>query len=89
MKVNDKVKVHLYDTRNKEIKTRQFDKIFTVYEKQGRLGIDWNIEKNPFSFNIDTFTPLESFSHTVIFENIDTKEKFHLNSISNSIKKIE
>jgi hypothetical protein len=88
MKVNDKVKVHLYDTRNKEIKTRQFDKVFTVYEKRGRIGIDWNTERNPFSFNDDDFTPFETFSHTVIFENVENGELFHFDTISNSIIKI-
>lgn len=88
MKVNDKVKVHLYDTRNKEIKTRQFNKVFTVCEKKGKLGIDWNTEKNPYSFNDDEFTPLETFSYTVVFENIETGENFHFDSITNSIKKI-
>jgi hypothetical protein len=78
----------MYDTRNQEIKTRQFNKVFIVYEKQGKLGIDWNTERNPFSFNDDTFIPFETFSHTVIFENIENGEQFNFDSISNSIKKI-
>lgn len=87
MKVNDKIKVHMYDTTSKEIKTRQYEKVFTVYEKNGRLGIDWNTEKNPYSFNDDTFTPFETFSHTVIFENVETGERFYFDIISNSVKK--
>lgn len=87
MKANDKIKIHFYDTRNKEIKTRQFDKVFTIYEKNGKLGVDWNIEKSPYSFNDDIFTPLETFSQTVIFENIETGKKFHFDSITNTIKK--
>ncbi len=88
MKVNDKVKVYLYDSRNQEIKTRQHGKVFTVYKKNGKLGIDWNTERNSFSFNDDDFTPFETFSHTVIFENVETGERFHFDSMSNSIKKI-
>lgn len=87
MKVNDKVIVHMYDTNNKEIETRQYRKVFTVYKKNEKLGIDWNTEKNPYSFNDDTFTPFETFSHNVIFENVETGERFHFDTISNSIKK--
>lgn len=42
LKVNDKVKVHMYDTCNREIKTRNYGTIFTVHEDNGKLGIDWN-----------------------------------------------
>lgn len=40
LNVNDKLKVHLYDSRNREIKTRNYDVIFTVYKKDGKLGIN-------------------------------------------------
>ena len=42
IKANDKIKVHLYDTSNREIQTRHINTVFTVYEKNGKLGIDWN-----------------------------------------------
>lgn len=42
LKVNDKVKVHMYDTCNREIKTRNYGTVFTVKEVNGKLGIDWN-----------------------------------------------
>lgn len=45
MKTNDTIKVHLYDLHNKEIQTRNYGKTFCVYEKAGKLGIDWNTEK--------------------------------------------
>ena len=44
MKKNDKIKVHMYSF-GKEIETRNFDKVFTVYKKNGKLGIDYNTEK--------------------------------------------
>ena len=47
MKTNDTIKVHLYDLHNKEIQTRNYGKTFCVYEKAGKLGIDWNAEKKP------------------------------------------
>lgn len=78
MKINDKIKVHLFDTNNKEIKTKNFDKIFTVCEENGKLGIYWTEE----------FTPFETFAHTVIFENVKTGELFHFDNISNSVIKI-
>lgn len=49
MKTNDTIKVHLYDLSNKEIKTKNYGKTFYVYEKNGKLGIDWNTEKLPYS----------------------------------------
>lgn len=47
MKTNDMIKVHLYDTNNREMKTRNYDKVFHVYKKNGKLGIDYNTEKKP------------------------------------------
>lgn len=54
LKVNDKVKVRIYDSHGKAIKTRNFDEVFTVCEENGKLGIYWTEE----------FTPLESFCNT-------------------------
>ena len=62
MKINDKIKVHLFDTNNKEIKTRNFDKVFTVCEENGKLGIYWTEE----------FAPFESFAPSVKFEIMET-----------------
>lgn len=87
MKINDLVKVHMYDTNGREIKTRNFDRLFTVYEKNGKLGIDWNTEHNQCISNGDEFTQFETFSHTVVFENVVTGKRFHFDSINNSIKK--
>lgn len=87
MKANDMIKVHLYGTDNKEIKTRNFDKVFKVYEKNGRLGIDWNIEKSPYTCKGDVFTPFETFASTVIFENVETGELFNFSNIKNGIEK--
>ena len=42
LKVNDKVKVHMYDTYNREIKTRNYGTVFTVKEVNGKLGIQRN-----------------------------------------------
>lgn len=53
LRINDKIKVHLFDTNNKEIKTRNFNKIFTVCEENGKLGIYWTEEFAPF----ETFAP--------------------------------
>lgn len=80
LKKNDKIKVHLYDTNSREIKTRNHNKIFTVKEENEKLGIDWNESK---------FEPFEHFSYTVQFENVDTGEKFHCNSFTNQLEKTE
>lgn len=89
LKVNDKVKVRIYGTDGKAIKTRNFDKIFAVYEKNGKMGIDYNTEQNPYTCKGDIFTPFETFATTVIFENVETGEKFHFSNIKNVVIKVE
>lgn len=64
LKVNDKVKVRIYGTDGKAIKTRNFDEAFTVCEENGRLGIYWTEE----------FAPFESFCNTEFLKQIDTLE---------------
>lgn len=80
MKVNDKIKVHIYSF-GKEIKTRNFDKVFTVYKKNGKLGIDYNTERILYTCKGDVFTPFETFASTVIFENVETKKLYHFNNL--------
>nr|DAT22353.1 MAG TPA: hypothetical protein [Bacteriophage sp.] len=80
MKTNDIIKVHLFGTDKKEIKTRNFEKVFNVYEKNGKIGIDWKG---------DIFTSFDTFAGTVIFENVETGELFHFSNIKNGIEKID
>lgn len=88
MKANDMIKVHLYDTSNREIKTRNYNKVFRVYKKSEKLGIDWNTEGSLYTCKGDAFTPLETFAPSVIFENIETKELFHFSNIKNAVVRI-
>jgi hypothetical protein len=88
MKANDTIKVHLYDSSNREIRTRNYDKTFCVYEKNGKLGIDWNAEKSLYTCKGDTFAPFETFAPSVIFENIETGELFHFSNIENAVVRI-
>ena len=62
IKAGSKIKVHIFDMFGNEIITRNFNEVFNVYEKEGRLGIDWI-----------GFAPLESFSTqngAVVFEEV-------------------
>lgn len=88
MKTNDTIKVHLYGLHNKEIQTRNYGKVFRVYEKAGKLGIDWNTEKSPYTCKGDVFAPFETFASSVIFENIETGELFHFSNIKNAVVRI-
>lgn len=62
-KAGDKIKVHFFDktaAHMGEIKTRNYNKVFTIYRDNGILGIDWS-----------GFTPLDSFATSngaVVFE---------------------
>lgn len=90
LKENDKIKVHFYDynySDHKEIKTRIFDKVFRVYEKDGKLGFDYNTERNPYTCKGEIFTPFETFASTVVFENVETGENYHFSNI-NGLEKI-
>ena len=85
MKANDKIKVHLF-SNSREIQTRHKDTVFTVYEKNGKLGIDWNTEHSPYTCKGDIFTPFYTFANTVIFENVETGELYHWDNIRNSLQ---
>lgn len=88
MKANDMIKVHLY-SNNTEIYTRNFDKIFKVYEKNGQLGIDWNTGHSPYTCRGEVFNPLSTFASTVLFENIETGALYRWNCIRNDIEKLD
>nr|DAH29654.1 MAG TPA: hypothetical protein [Caudoviricetes sp.] len=83
MKTNDTIKVHLYDLHDKEIQTRNYGKTFCVYEKAGKLGIDWSTCKG------DAFAPFETFAPSVIFENVETGELFRFSNIENAVVSVE
>lgn len=89
MKANDKIKVHIYGTDKKKIQTRHKDTIFTVYEKDGKLGIDWNTERSPYTCKGEVFNPFDTFANTVIFENVETGKLYHWDNIKNSIVEVE
>lgn len=73
MTVGTKVKVHMYDdpAHTREIKTSNYDKVFAVYEKNGKLGIDWDEGSTAWFAHEDGFRPLSEFSPTtVVFEEV-------------------
>lgn len=88
LKVNDKIKVHMYDTCNREIKTRNYGTVFTVKEVNGKLGIDWNTEKLPYSCNGEIFAPFETFAHTVLFENTESEKIYYWSNIKKGIAEL-
>lgn len=94
MKANDKIKVHFYSGRTAklikgaEFKTRHADTIFTVYEKHGKLGIDWNTECSPYINNGDIFSPLATFAPTVEFENIETGKRYYYDQTTRKIQEV-
>ena len=83
-----KVKVHMY-SGNREIQTRNFGKIFEVYKKNGKYGIDWNTERSPYMNNGEVFTPFESFAYTVIFEDVENGKLYRMDYISDNLVEVE
>ena len=88
LKEKDMIKVHLYDASNREIKTRNYNKVFEVFDKNGKLGIDWNTERSPYICRGEIFTPFEVFAPSVTFENIETNESYYFSNIKNELEKI-
>lgn len=87
LKENDKIKVHMY-AFGKEIQTRNKDEVYTIYKKNGNLGIDWNTEKKQTTSNGDAFVSLNNFSFDVVFENVDTRKKYHWCNAENKIVEV-
>lgn len=89
LKVNDKIRVHMHGTDGKEIQTRNIDTVYTVHEENGKLGINWNTEKHPYCNNGNVFAPFETFSYSVIFENVENGKKYHWSNANNEIVEME
>lgn len=85
LRAGDKIKVRIYGTDGKAIKTRNFDEVFTVYEKNGKLGIDWADEFTPFTnfslsntdFIIVECALDELINYLVKNEDMASVEEFH------------
>lgn len=93
LKENCKVKVHFcdcgkYPSFDGETITRKHDKIFEVKNHNGKIGIDWNTERSPYTCNGEVFTPFEAFSSSVIFEDIETGELYHYSNIAENIERV-
>lgn len=93
LKENSKVKVH-FCNHNKfpsfegESITRTHDKIFEVKKKNGKLGIDYNTSRSPYTRNGEIFTPFETFSWNVIFEDVETGKQYHYSNITGNLEEI-
>lgn len=81
---NSKVKVHIYSGKS-EIKTRNSERIFQVKKQNGKYGIDWNTEHNPYTCNGEIFTPFDTFSANVIFEDMENGKRYYYSAISENI----
>lgn len=75
---NSKVKVQIFDSNNKVIKTMVHGEVFNVHEENGKLGITWNKEFKPFSH----------FAPCVHFENVMTGREYHFSSITERLERI-
>ena len=60
LKVNNKIIVHIFGTDGKEIKTLDSNTAYTVCEKNGKLGINYNTERKQTTSDGDVFVPFES-----------------------------
>lgn len=85
-----KILVHLYNPNSsREIKTRNYNKPFTVRREAGRLGIDWNTERSPYTCGGDIFAPFCTFAPSVIFEDTETGARFHFDNLTESVQPLD
>ena len=85
IKEGSKIKVHIYDCMNREISTRNIGKVFEVKKQSGHLGINWNTEQSPYICEGNVFNAFYTFASNVIFEDIETREKYHYSNITKCI----
>ena len=85
LKVNNKIIVHIFGTDGKEIKTLDSNTVYTVCEKNGKLGINYNTERKQTTSDGDVFVPFESFSYTVVFENVENGKNYYWSNAENAI----
>ena len=86
---NDRVKVHMIDwqTRSREIKTRNYGQVFTVtkHPRTGELCIDWRRGMDPLAHIGSPLVPLTGFAWTVVFENIETGKLYHNKPVNGGV----
>ncbi len=81
-----RVKVHMYGQDGKEIKGRNFGKVFDVYEKNGKYGIDWHTEGSfDYVWSNGAFAPFETFASSVVFEDVDSGKSYYMDNITNKM----
>lgn len=85
---NSKVKVHIYSGKS-EIKTRNHERIFQVKKQNGKYGIDWNTERSPYTCNGEVFTPFNTFSGNVIFEDVENGKHYHYSNIAENVVELK
>lgn len=90
---NSKVKVYICNHQTfpkieDAVKTRNIEVIFEVKKKNGKLGIDYNTSRSPYTCNGEIFTPFETFSWNVIFEDVETGKQYHYSNITGNLEEI-
>lgn len=88
LKEKSKVTVHFYSS-GKEFETQKSGVIYEVKKQGEKMGIDYNTERSPYTCNGAIFTPFETFAQCVIFEDVNTKKKYHFDNLTNSIQEVK
>lgn len=89
LKIGDKIKVRIYGTDGKAIKTRNFDEVFTVTEENGKLGIYWTEEFAPFENFCNTKFVIVDRTYQQDLETLNISSEEFDNVISNIYDKTD
>lgn len=90
---NIKVKVYICNHQTfpeigDEVKNRNDGVIFEVKKHNGKLGIDYNTRRSPYTCKGEVFTPFDAFSQNVIFEDVETGKQYHYSNIAGNLEEI-
>lgn len=92
LKDGSKVSIHFINHWNyknpTEIKTGYTGKVFTVKTENGKLGIDGNTNRSPYTCKGELFIPFSVYSWTVIFKDENTGKLYRYSEIKKGLEDV-
>lgn len=94
LKENSKVKVHFcnpskFPSFDGEAITNIHNAIFEVKKQGNKLGIDYNSRQHISINTGELFTPFQSFSWNVVFEDAETGKLYYYSDLTRKIVQVQ
>ena len=71
-----------------EVKTGNTGKVYEVKKVNGKLGIDGNENKSPYTCRGEVFTPFQAYAHSVIFKDTETGSLYRYSEIEKGLEEV-